>query len=225
MKTIHTVPFKPAKRLRFFFGFSLLEMLVVISIMAILIVAAIPVFANTSSNARQASREIIKAHLQQARAHAISSGNATALAIPVLNTGKELGARAITLFEVEYDGSNYTVMEDPDTGQQAQLLRWQKLPGSFHFISATDITGSNATIMDSTARLETAFKGENISCHLIVFSSNGQIVRPAEETNIIIAQAVRQGESLRFTEKNGTEPVYEIFQVNRLTGRTRPIRR
>ncbi|MGJ8643677.1 MAG: pilus assembly FimT family protein [Luteolibacter sp.] len=206
-------------------GFSLIEVLTVIAIMSILLVAAVPVLSNSLSSARQASREIIKAHLQQARAHAISSGNATALAIPVLATGEDLGARAITLFEVEYDGSDYTVMDDPDTGQQAQLQRWQKLPGNFHFVTSSDVSGSNTTIMESTARLETAYKGENISCHLIVFAPNGQITRPAEAVNIIISQAVRQGGSLRLTNKNGAEPVYEIFQVNRLTGRTRPIRR
>lgn len=214
-----------AKRQRLVFGFSLIEMLVVIAIMSIVMVAAIPILSNTASSARQASREIIKAHLQQARAHAISSGNATAIAIPVLNTGSELGARAITLFEVEYDGDDYIVMNDPDTGQQAQLQRWQTLPGNFHFVTALNVSGSNATIMESTDRLETSFKGENITCHLIVFSSNGQIVRPAEEVNLIIAQAVRQGGSLRLTDRTDSEPVYEIFQVNRLTGRTRAIRR
>ncbi|MEP2776776.1 MAG: prepilin-type N-terminal cleavage/methylation domain-containing protein [Luteolibacter sp.] len=222
---MHAVSFNPAKRFRSPSGFSLIEILTVIAIMAILLVAAIPVLSNTSSNARQASREIIKAHLQQARAQAISSGNATALAIPVLGTGKALGARALTLFEVEYDGSNYVAMTDPDTGQQAMLQRWQELPGNFHFVTAADIGGSDTTIMDSASRLETNFKGENISCHMIVFAPNGQIVRPADEVNIVIAQAVKQGSGLRLTDKNGSEPIYELFQVNRLTGRTRPIRR
>lgn len=222
---MNATPFQHAKRQRSVFGFSLIEVLTVIAIMSILLVAAVPVLSDSASSARQASREIIKAHLQQARAHAISSGNATALAIPILETGKDLGARAITLFEVEYDGSDYIVMDDPDTGRQAQLQRWQTLPGNFHFVTASDVSGSDATIMESSARLETAYRGENITCHLIVFSRNGQVVRPSGEVNVVIAQALNQGGSLRLTDKAGTDPVYEIFQVNRLTGRTRAIRR
>lgn len=217
-------PYKSAKPQCCTHGFSLIEVLTVIAIMTILLVAAVPVLSNSSSNARQSSREIIKAHLQQARAHAISSGNATAIAIPLLNTGSELGARAVTLFEVESDGSGYTVMVDEDTGQELQLQRWQTLPGSFHFVTAQDVSSGDTTILDYTQTLQTAYKGENITCHMIVFSSSGQIVYPVDEVNIVISQAVRQGDSLRLTEKNGSDPVYEIFQVNRLTGRTRALR-
>lgn len=218
------IPYKSAKPQCCTHGFSLIEVLTVIAIMAILLVAAVPVLSNSSSNARQSSREIIKAHLQQARAHAISSGNATAMAIPLLDTGSELGARAITLFEVESDGSGYTVMVDADSGQELQLQRWQTLPGSFHFVTAQDVSSGDTTILDYTQMLQTAYKGEDITCHMIVFSSSGQIVYPVDEVNIVISQAVRQGDSLRLTERNGSDPVYEIFQVNRLTGRTRALR-
>ena len=226
MKAMRSLPPTISKRQRSGTGsgFSLIEMLIVMAIMSILLVAAIPVLSNTSSNARQSSREIVKASLQQARAHAISSGNATAITIPILSTGSELGSRAVTLFEVESSGSGYTVMTDADTGQEAQLQRWQTLPGSFHFVSAADISGSDATVLDQTQTLQTAFKGENITCHMIVFSPSGQIVFPVDEVNIVISQAVRQGSSLRLTEKNGSDPVFEIFQVNRLTGRTRALR-
>lgn len=216
----HTAPYRPLKKYASIAGFSLIEILTAIAIMSVLLAAAIPVFSNSSLNARQTSREIIKAHLQQARAHAISSGNATALAIPVIQTSSELGARAISLFEVEHDGDQYLAMTDPDTGQQRQLQRWQKLPGSFHFLTSSDASTTQPTILDYPARLETSYKGKNITCHLIVFSSSGQIIRPVGEVNLLIAPATRQGASLRLTERGS----YELFSVNRLTGRTRPLR-
>ena len=226
VKTMRLILPISAKRQRFGFsiGFSMIEMLVVIAIISILLVAAVPILSNTSSNARQSSREIVKAHLRQARAHAISSGNATAIAIPSLATGGELGARAVTLFEVESDGSGYTVMTDADTEEELQLQRWEILPGKFHFVDAAEISGSDITVLDQTQTLETAYKGEEIICHMVVFSPSGQVVYPVGEVNIVISQAVRQGKSLRLTEMNGSDPVFEIFQVNRLTGRTRALR-
>ena len=79
-------------------AFSLVELLAVIAIMAVLLAVAVPIFTDPSNSARQASREIIRANLQRARAHAIASGSSTAITIPVLATGGELGGRAISLF-------------------------------------------------------------------------------------------------------------------------------
>ena len=66
-------------------AFSLIEVLVVVAIIGLLFAVAVPVLSSSANNARQASREIIKAHLQQARAHAIATGNSVAVAIPIRN--------------------------------------------------------------------------------------------------------------------------------------------
>ena len=105
-------PCKPEARDRRAPAFSLIELLAVMAIIAVLFAAAAPIFSDSANNARNASREIIKAHLQQARAHAIATSTATAVAIPVLASGGDLGARAISLFEVELVGNEGLV---PDT--------------------------------------------------------------------------------------------------------------
>lgn len=202
-------------------GFSLIELLVVIAIISVLLVAAIPIFSNSSNSARQASREIIKAHLQQARAHAIASGTATAITIPVLNSDPDLGARSISLFEVENQGGLYTPLKDSG-GQDVQLQRWEKLPGNFHFLSSSQIPGGKSTILDESVTLSTNYKGKALGCNFIVFSPNGQIVRPASGTpiRIALAQTGRQGNTLTLTQKSAGKPVFDILQINRLTGRT-----
>ena len=210
----------PAKANRSLPAFSLVELLAVIAIMTILLAVAVPIFTDPSNSARQASREIIKAHLQRARAHAIASGSSTAIAIPILATGGDLGGRAISLFEVVKNGAVYEPAKD-GSGVQMQLQRWETLPGNFHFMPSSLISSTKLTIVDATETLLTNYKGKAVTCHLIVFAANGQIVLPSSETNIAIARATNRGNSLTLTQKSNGSPVYDLLQVNRLTGRTR----
>jgi prepilin-type N-terminal cleavage/methylation domain-containing protein len=219
MRTARYIPPNANRRLP---AFSLVELLAVIAIMAILLAAAVPLFADPSNSARQASREIIKAHLQRARAHAIASGSSTAVTIPVLSTGGELGGRAISLFEVVKSGTGYAPAKD-DAGDEKILQRWETLPGNFHFMPSSLISSPKPTIVDSAETLLTNHKGKAVTCHLIVFAPNGQIVLPSSETNIAIARATSRGNSLAVTQKTDGKPVFEFLQVNRLTGRSRSI--
>lgn len=213
-------PCKPQARNRLGRAFSLIELLAVMAIMSVLLAVGIPLLSNSSNNARLASREIIGAHLQQARAHAIATGTATAVAIPTLSSGVALGARAISLFEVGPSGNTYAPLNDSD-GKQRMLQRWEILPGNFHFITGAQASSAKATIADSTEIMATEFKSVALTCHIIVFAPNGQIVRPATELNIATAQAARRGNTLTLTQKNGGKPTVDFLQVNRLTGRTR----
>ncbi len=213
-------------------AFSLVELLTVMAIISILLVAAVPIFSNSSNTARMASREIIKAHLQQARAHAIASGTATAVMIPEFEAGSDLGARSISLFEVEKDETtgNYQPSKEKDASGEplsddAQLQRWEKLPGNFHFLTSSLIASGTATLMDQTDKLATKYKNREVSSHYIVFGPSGQIVRPVAGTpiRIAIAQATRNGDKLTPTQRSGSRPVYELLEINRLTGRTREV--
>ena len=213
-------PCKPEARDRRAPAFSLIELLAVMAIIAVLFAAAAPIFSDSANNARNASREIIKAHLQQARAHAIATSTATAVAIPVLASGGDLGARAISLFEVELDGTSYLPSKD-SAGNERMLQRWQTLPGKFHFLPAAQVSSAKPTIVDSADTMPTNVKGNALTCHIIVFGPNGQIVRPSTEINIATAQAAARGNSLTLTQKTGGKPVFDLLQVNRLTGRAR----
>lgn len=205
-------------------GFSLVELLVVIVIISILLVVAVPIFSKSSDNARRGSKEIIKAHLQQARAYAIANDQATAVVIPVLDAGSEIGARTISLFEVELEDGNYIPVTDA-SGNGLMVQRAETLPGNFHFVRSSSISSDRPTLVDLPETMATSFKGEDHDNHYIVFAPNGQIVRPLAGTqiNIAIAKATKTGDSLTLTERNAGQPVFEFFQVNRLTGRTRQI--
>lgn len=201
-------------------GFSLVELLAVMAILSILLVATVPLFSNSSDSARQASREIIKAHLNQARAHAISTNTPTAVVIPVIDAEDSHAARAITLLEVEENGGSYVPLLDEEGGQRI-IQRWEILPGNFYFLTAEQTSSQRPTIMDMLETVQTESKGLSLVCHMIVFARNGQIVRPAGELNIAIAQAKRRGTSLALTQKSGSNAVVDFMNVNRLTGKTR----
>jgi len=203
-------------------AFSLIELLAVIAIIAVLLTVATQIFSNTSHSERQAARDIIKGHLHKARAHAIASGNATAVAIPEIGASSELGGRAISLFEVQKIGALYEPIRD-DSGRERMLQRWETLPGNFHFIPSSILDSTRATVIDQSDRLQTAYQGNAMTCHVIVFAPTGQIVAPTSAIHIAIARASSRGGSLVPTEKSGGRPVYEFFEVNRLSGRTRSI--
>jgi len=203
-------------------GFSLIELLVVMGIISILLVAAFPIFTNNSNSARNASREIIKGYLQQARAHAIASGNPTALAIPILTSDPALGARAASLVEVENTSGKYLPIKDAN-GQDRLIQRFGKLSGNFYFLSGSQVSTQQPTVLETATELSVTSKGRSFSCRAIIFSPNGQIVQPPSGTPITIAigQAAKRNGTLVMTDKKDGQPVFDLLQVNRLTGRAR----
>ena len=203
-------------------AFSLMELLVVIAIISLLLVAAYPIFTNNSNSARNASREIIKGYLQQARAHAIASGNATALAIPTLSSDPELGAHALSLVEVENSTGAYLPIKD-NQGKDRLIQRFGKLSGNFHFLSSTQVTTAQPTVLEEGANIVVSFGARTLDCRAIVFSPNGQIVQPPSGTPVTIAigQGAERNGALLLTDKNDGQPVFDLLQINRLTGRAK----
>jgi prepilin-type N-terminal cleavage/methylation domain-containing protein len=203
-------------------AFTLVELLAVIAIMALLMAVSVQIFSNTSGEARKASRDVIKAQLQQARAHAIATGNATAVVVPLFGSSGELGARAISSFEVQKSGNTYAPVVDAN-GNERLLQRWEILPGNTHFVPAAMISSGRPTLVDTPETLQIRYNGRPVTCHFIVFASNGQIVQPATAVHIAIANASSRGGNLVITEKAGGKPIFEFLQVNRLSGRTRSV--
>ncbi len=205
-------------------AFSLIELLAVMAILMILAGITVSGICDSSHNARQISREIVKIHLQQTRAHAIATRNQTALIIPVRESGKS-GLRTISLIEVEKVDGSYVPMEKKD-GSTAPLQRWMELPKNFHFVTNTMIQSEQRTVLDYEKTLIISQRGIEIECHMIVFTPNGQIAYPfsGEPIHIALAEVARNRNSFQISEISNHKPVVDLLLVNRLTARTRSMK-
>jgi prepilin-type N-terminal cleavage/methylation domain-containing protein len=200
-------------------AFSLIELLVVIAILTILAGIAIPVLSNSSSNTRRISREIVKNHLQQARAHAIAARNHTALVTPV----RDIGANEIctlSLVEIEKVDGKYVAIGN-ENGSSALLQRWSMLPKHAYLISNDIMECESLTILDHEEKVSILDRGKETVCHMIVFAPNGQIDYPPAGTTIHIA--IAQVHSGQIAEKSHSRPDYDLLLVNRLTGKAKSI--
>jgi hypothetical protein len=177
----------------------------------------------SSHHARQTSREMIKTHLQQARAHAIATRAMTALIIPVRDSGKK-ALQAISFIEVERIDGEYEPLKD-GSGGAAPLQRWVDLPQNFHFVTSRMIKSDLPTAVDYEKTLSIFQRGHEMECHMIVFAPNGQICYPpsGEPIRIAMAHVVRNGNSFRISQMSNQEPVFDLLLVNRLTARARSI--
>lgn len=203
-------------------GFSLVELLVVMLILMILLLAAAPVFMKSSQRARQGARELVKGHLQRARAHAIANGKATAVIVPDYSAGTELGGKMLGIAEVNWVS---TPANPAGSYQITQLLqRWESLPGSVVIMSQTTARHPRPTVMELSLRSPMTIAQRPITGAVIVFSPTGQIVSPTGGVmEIVLGQGKVIGGQLTATEKNGNKVSYDLLQINRLTGRARQL--
>ena len=203
-------------------GFSLTELLVVMLILMIMLVAAAPVFMKSSQRARQGARELVKGHLQRARAHAIANGKATAVIVPDYSAGADLGGKMLGIAEVNW----VSTPENPAGSYQiTQLLqRWESLPGSMVVMSQSVSRHPRPTVMELSLRSPMTIARRPITGAVIVFSPTGQIVSPSGGVmEIALGQGRLIGGQLTATEKNGNKVSYDLLQINRLTGRARQL--
>ena len=213
--------FKACRKPSLLSAFSLIELLVVIAIVLALAGIAVNGISNSSQNARQTCREIVKAHLQQARIHAIATHRHTALIIPVRSSGVN-GLHEISMIEVERGNDGYISAEN-ESGDAALLQKWSKLPKNFHFVTNTMIGSDLLTVVDHEETLTLMKKGHKIECHMVVFAPNGQIIHPmtSGRIHIAIAEVTRKGDAFRISQITNDQPVFDLLEVNRLTAKTR----
>jgi prepilin-type N-terminal cleavage/methylation domain-containing protein len=202
-------------------GFSLIELLIVITILAILLGIIAPVFMKSSLKARQIAKEVVQGNFTRARSHAIATGIPTAVIVSQYRSGNQ-GGKAIGIAEMkapEEDVNNPV----PQYQVSRVLQRWDVLPGNMLFLSRQQVNAPFASIMDESLSVNTVLAGNPTSATYVVFSPSGQIVHPADKPIEILLGPARltSGGNVELLERTNGQPSFDRLQVNRLTGKVR----
>ena len=205
-------------------GFTLLELLVVMGIIAMMLVALVPAVTSLSkSGGRRAARDSLLGGIEQARAEAIKSGQATYVVFPMFSNGMQS-----TLDRYNY--RSYAIFEDnaASPGNVKQLTDWKSFPAGVALRAAGTAALSNladpATLIppvtftfnpDTSATPFRCFK----------FNSNGEVQAPAANVLLAVFEGyVNNGSEVATTKDGSGNPsAVEYLTVSQFTGRAEPV--
>lgn len=201
-------------------GFTLVELLSVIVIVTLLMLAGVPLLSDSSTNGRQTSREILRAHLQQARGHAIASGRTTSVIIASHDAATPRSGGLITIAEVEALPAGTTPFK-----VTRQVNRWSILPENIFFLSRNVTKSPRETLMDTPAIIDAEYQKKPVTCHAVIFSPDGRITHPADGGPLALAIGKGKDSSggIIATQKSGDKVVFDFLRINRLNARARLI--
>lgn len=183
-------------------------MLIVMGVISILAAIAVPVWSGSKLHGKQACRELIRAELQQARAHAIASRNPTALVIPMRDRQRGSLRNAMSSVEVRLEGGTYVAAEPA-----ALLKSWTLLPEPYQIGTSPSSDSSHPTVTELEHTLRIRWRQQDIECHFIVFSPNGQIVYPPGGVPILMTVG-----------RNGSHLEDDRLIINRFSAKARGMR-
>jgi prepilin-type N-terminal cleavage/methylation domain-containing protein len=209
-------------------AFTLLEMLIVMGIISVLLVALTPAVTSLSkSNGRRAAVSALLGAIEQARAEAIKSGQATYVVFPIFTNGTES-----TLDRYNY--KSYAIFEDDaaNPGSVKQLTSWNPLPAGVALRSGGTAALSNLADPGYLSPVPTfrftpdANAAPTYRC--LKFNLNGEIEAPiAPPANVLFAVFegyVSNGNEVITggNDGSGNPLAAEYLMISRMTGRAEP---
>jgi prepilin-type N-terminal cleavage/methylation domain-containing protein len=204
-------------------GFTLLELLAVMGIISLLLVALVPAVTSLSkSGGRRAARNSLLGGIEQARAEAIKSSQATYVVFPAFTSGTQS-----TLDRYNY--RSYAIFEDDaaNPGNVKQLTDWKSFPTGVALRAAGTAALSNladpATLTPSVA-FSFAPDASAAPLKCFKFNSNGEVQAPAGNVLLGIFEGyVNSGTEIATTkDASGNPSAVEYVMVSQFTGRAEP---
>lgn len=205
-------------------AFTLLELMVVIGIIAVMLVALIPAVSSlTKSSGRKAAVGSLLGGIEQARANAIKTGQASYIVFPTFTAGSK------TTLD-QYDHKSFAIFEDDPANPTTpkQLIGWKRLPTGVSLRAKAASQEALSNLPDAaglTPPLTFSFSPDAAATPLfrcIKFNSNGEIESPPAKVALAVFEGyVNAGaEVVTGTKTGGGEPAArEAINVARLTGR------
>ena len=210
-------------------GFTLVELLIVLSIIAIMLVALVPAVTSLSkAGGRRAARDSLLGGIEQARAEAIKSGQPTYVVFPMFTTGMQS-----TLDRYNY--RSYAIFEDnaASPGNVKQLTDWKSFRTGVALRAAgtAALSGNSAPTASPTPAPPTPtfnFTPDTTATaqyQYLKFNSNGELQAPAANVSLGIFEGyVSNGSEVATGPKDGSGNPYaaEYVMVSQFTGRAQP---
>ncbi len=160
-------------------GFTLLELLIVIGIMALLMAMALPAFENLSKRGLTSAAPALMSTLRLARQHAITTRKYVWVVFPDIGSGgAQGGALAYSGSQVEKALRSYAVIEGDANNKPSQYITdWKFLPQGMYFENkgGSDVLKSYDTL-GSTAYypFPNSTSSSNYNMPAIQFRPNGR---------------------------------------------------
>jgi prepilin-type N-terminal cleavage/methylation domain-containing protein len=204
-------------------GFTLLELLVVVGIIATALVSLLPAVTSLSkSGGRRAARDSLLGGIEQARAEAITSGQATYVVFPTFTSGTQS-----TLDRYSY--RSYAIFEDnaASPGNVKQLTDWKSFPAGVALRAAGSAALSNladpATLIPPVSFSFTPDTSAT-PFRCLKFNSNGEVQTPAANVlRAVFEGYVNNGSEVATTKDGSGNPsAVEYVMVSQFTGRAEP---
>jgi len=204
-------------------AFTLIEMLVVLGIIALLLVAIVPAVTSLSkANGRKAAIGNLLGGIEQARAEALKSGQATYVVFPALTSGTQS-----TLDRYNY--RSYAIFEDDAAtpGNVKQLTAWKSFPTGVALRAAGTAALSNLAdpaSLTPSVTLSFAPDASATPFKCFKFNSNGEVTAPAANVLLGIFEGyVNSGTEIATTkDASGNPSAVEYVRVSQFTGRAEP---
>jgi len=211
----------PQVRFRRAKGFSLLEVLLVISVIAVMMSLMLPAVAGFSSTAgRRGAVNIFMNTLEQARVAALESGQ---------NVYVGFADGDFPVVDMQY--SAFIVFRDATDEEKAAnanrsyvvLKKWTKLPKNIAFktVSSSLVGASKTTFSRLSNELGQSFSDEQFPC--VAFNSSGAVDQPATNLRVFLYEGYyaegRDNHTRNKTTQESTAGLFEQISLSRYTGR------
>lgn len=205
-------------------AFTLIELLVVIAILSILLVALIPALSISKSSGRKGAISNLLGAIEQARAEAIKTGQATYVVFPTFASGTPQ-----TTLE-RYNYKSLAIFEDDPANPTTpkQLTKWQTFPTGIAIRAAGSSPLSSladpATLTPSVTPF--AFTPDSTATaafRCIKFNANGEVESPGSNVTLTVFEGYVNGGGTEVItsakDASGDPAAKESITIARLTGR------
>jgi len=206
-------------------GFSLLELLLVIAVMAIMMSLMLPAIAGFSSTAgRRGAVNILMSTFEQARVAALETGQTVYVGFADENFPVE---------DMRY--AAFLVFRDATEEEKAAnsnrkfvvLKKWTRLPKNISFkrvnSSLVPASASSAQFSSLKNEMGSAYAGWSEKMPVIAFNSSGAVDQPSTNLCIFLYEGYFAGGQENYTRNNDVPKsaagLFEKISLSRYTGR------